>query len=243
MANPLGVVAITGGGSGIGLAIAQSLANAGYAVAIGGRTAARLESAAAGYQGELPLLHHELDVTDRESVNKFFDWVESELGPVTILINSAGVNIPNRMMKETSGDDWDRVLAINATGAFNCMSRVLPGMRDCSDGLIINISSISGKRATPLGGVAYDASKFAMTGLGICVANEDGENGIRVTNIYPGEVDTPILEFRPQPMTDAHRAKILQPEDVAPVVLTIVQLPPRAHVPELVIKPTAQAYF
>jgi NADP-dependent 3-hydroxy acid dehydrogenase YdfG len=81
-----------------------------------------------------------------------------------------------------------------------------------------------------------------MTALGMSVGAEERENGIRVTNIYPGEVDTPILEHRPVPVTAEHRARILQAEDVAAAVLMVAELPPRAHVPELIIKPTSQLY-
>ncbi len=236
------VVAITGGGSGIGWAIARRFAAVGDHVAIGGRRRERLEQAVAETAFSPPIFAHAVDVADRQSVDSFFSAIETQFGPVDILVNAAGINVPQRMMAETSVADWDRIMAVNATGAFNCMIRVLPAMRERRDGLIVNISSVSGKRATPLGGVAYNASKFAMTGLGTCVANEESENGIRVTNVYPGEVDTPILEYRPQPVDDEHRATILQPEDVAPLIVAIADLPPRAHVPEIVIKPTSQPY-
>jgi NADP-dependent 3-hydroxy acid dehydrogenase YdfG len=111
------------------------------------------------------------------------------------------------------------------------------------DGVIINISSIAGKRASPLGGAAYAASKFGMSALGLCLAAEEKDSGIRVCNIYPGEVDTPILEHRPQPLTDAQRQKILRPEDVAAAVLFVATLPPRVSIPELIIKPTSQFYL
>ena len=145
-------------------------------------------------------------------------------------------------MDELVPEDWDLILKINATGAFNCMRAVLPQMRERQDGIIINISSIAGKRAGLLGGVAYNASKFAMSALSTTAGIEEKDNGIRVTTVYPGEVETPILDDRPVPVSAEHRQKILQPEDVAAAVLMIVQLPPRAHVPELVIKPTSQAY-
>ena len=93
-----------------------------------------------------------------------------------------------------------------------------------------------------LGGTAYSASKFGMTALGTCAALEDGEHGVRVTNIYPGEVETPILEHRPNPVSAEHRARILQPEDVSAAVLMVACLPPRAHVSDLVVKPTTQAF-
>jgi NADP-dependent 3-hydroxy acid dehydrogenase YdfG len=115
-------------------------------------------------------------------------------------------------------------------------------MLERHDGVIIFISSIAGKRASPLGGTAYSASKFGMSSLGLCLAAEEKDSGIRVSVIYPGEVDTPILESRPNPVTPEHRAQMLQPEDVAAAVLLVATLPPRASVPELVIKPTTQLY-
>ncbi len=97
------------------------------------------------------------------------------------------------------------------------MHAVLPGMRERKSGTIVNISSIAGKRAIALGGIAYSASKFAMTALGTCVANEVAEDGVRVTNVYPGEVNTPILANRPTPVSEEHKQRILQPDDVARV--------------------------
>ena len=135
------------------------------------------------------------------------------------------------------------MLDINVSGAFHCSQVVLPQMRGRRDGIIINISSIAGLRSAPLGGVGYNASKFAMTALGIACGDEERVNGIRVTNIYPGEVETPILEHRPTPVTDEHRARILQPEDVAAAVLMVVQLPARARVSELTIIPTSQSFI
>jgi NADP-dependent 3-hydroxy acid dehydrogenase YdfG len=190
----------------------------------------------------MPLLTHAVDVADRASVARLFQWAAEKLGPIDILVNGAGLNIVHRLLAETTPEEWDRLVTVNATGAFNCLQAVLPQMRERRDGLVINISSIAGKRALRLGGVAYSASKFAMSALGTFASNEEGRNGIRVTNIYPGEVDTPILENRPTPVTAEHRARILQAEDVAAAVVMIACLPPRAHVAELVIKPTTQEY-
>ena len=183
-----------------------------------------------------------MDVGDRQSVASLFACANEQLGQIDILVNSAGVNIRTRSMAQMSPEQWDQVLAINATGAYNCMYAVLPQMRARRDGLIINISSVAGKRALTLGGIAYCASKFAMTALGTAVANEEAPNGIRVTNIYPGEVNTPILENRPEPVSDERKAAMLQPEDVGALAVTIACLPPRAHVAELIIKPTLQQY-
>ena len=134
-------------------------------------------------------------------------------------------------------------MRVNATGAYDCMRFALDNMRPRGDGVIINISSVAGKRAAPLGGVAYNASKFAMTALGTTVAEEVGETGIRITSIFPGEVNTPILDNRPTPPPESHRQRILQPEDVAAAVLMVANLPQRAHIPELIIKPTSQSYI
>ena len=87
------------------------------------------------------------------------------------------------------------------------------------------------------------ASKFAATGAGTAIGNEEAKNGIRITNVYPGEVDTPILEQRPSPVSDEHRARIMKPEDMAPLIVAIADMPARAHVPEIVIKPTLQEYY
>jgi NADP-dependent 3-hydroxy acid dehydrogenase YdfG len=123
------------------------------------------------------------------------------------------------------------------------MREVLPQMQKRRNGLVVNISSISGKRATALGGVAYSASKFAMAALGTAVANENTQTGVRITNVFPGEVNTPILEHRPNPVSDAHKAAMLQPSDVGQLVLAIACLPPHVHVPDVVIKPITQEYM
>ena len=233
---------VTGGGSGIGLAVAAALAREGCRVLIAGRGAERLESAAAAYAGPGQLLTSQVDVANRTSVNELFAQATAQLGRIDILVASAGVNVRNRAMGNMSPDDWDRVMAINATGAYNCMHAVLPQMLERGAGLIVNISSVAGKRASELGGVAYSAAKFAQTALGMAVAREVGGRGVRVSNIYPGEVNTPILNERPKPVSEEHKARILQPEDVAAAVLMIATLPPRAHVAELLIKPVWQEY-
>ncbi len=233
---------ITGGGTGIGKAIAIALAEQGCRVAIAGRREAPLREVAASFAGEPTIEVQVADVADRDSVKLLADWAHEQLGHVDILVNNAGVNTPRRSLLELDPDDWDRLMAVNATGAYNCIHAVVPGMVERGDGLIVNISSTSGKRAGLLGGVAYNASKFAMAALGLSAALELGDKGIRVTNVFPGEVETPILDNRPVPVSAEHRARILQGEDIAAAVLMIACLPPRAHVAELVIKPTTQRY-
>ena len=233
---------ITGGGTGIGWAIAKAFHDAGAKVGITGRRLEKLNEAASQVGGDNPIVCHAVDVSDRDAVNEMMASMTERLGGIDILVNSAGTNIQKRKMTDMDPADWDKVMSINATGAYNCLHAVLPQMRERQDGLIINISSIAGKRASALGGVVYCASKFAMTALGTAVGNELAEESIRVTNIYPGEVDTPILENRPTPVTAEHRARILQPEDFANLAVAIAALPPRANVPEIIVKPTLQGY-
>ncbi|RPH81017.1 MAG: SDR family oxidoreductase [Planctomycetaceae bacterium] len=236
-------VVITGGGTGIGAGIARELAMAGCRVIVGGRREEPLRELSQSVDSPTPIRYGILDVAEDQSIHDFFKGAVEQVGEIDILVNSAGVNIPNRTIDKMLPDDWDRVLRINATGAYRCMLEVLPAMRRRHDGVIINISSISGKRAIQLGGVVYCASKFAMTALGTTVANEVRNEGVRITNVYPGEVDTPLIDKRPVPVSQAHRDSMLKPEDIAAVVGTICRLPARANVPEVVVKPTVQEWF
>lgn len=234
-------VVVTGGGSGIGEAIALSFAGDGAQVIVAGRSLDKLEAVAArGESGRiLPVV---CDVSDRAAATALVEEALRQFGKVDILVNAAGVNIPRRMMADIDPSDWDRLININATGTFNTIHAILPSMREQNDGVIININSLSGVRAGLLGGVAYNAGKFAVTALTHSVAQEVKDEGIRLTNLCPGEVETPILNQRPTPVTQEHLARILQPEDIAAVALTIANLPPRANVPEVIVKPTTQGF-
>lgn len=234
-------VVITGGGSGIGAAIALAFAADGAQVMIAGRNVEKLDAVAAKAEaGQIQSCA--CDVANREQATKLIANATKQFGKIDILVNAAGVNIPKRLMADIDPADWDRLVDINATGTFNAIHAVLPQMRQRKDGLIININSTSGLRAGMLGGVAYNASKFAVSALTHSVAQEVKDEGIRLTNLCPGEVDTPILEQRPTPVSADHRTRILQPEDIAAVALTIANLPPRANVPEVIVKPTIQAF-
>ena len=146
-------------------------------------------------------------------------------------------------MCELDPRDFERILAVNCTGLYNVLHAVLPGMRQRRQGLIVSISSVAGKRALPLAGPAYCASKFAATALGTAVGLEERANGIRITNIYPGEVDTPLLDQRPVPVPAERKAKMVHPEDIGACVVALAQLPPHVVVPELIITPTYQEYL
>ncbi len=233
---------ITGGGSGIGLAVARAFLEEGTTVAITGRHPDKLRQAAESLQASDRVLCAAADVADSDQVQAAARQVAERLGPVDILVNNAGLNLKERTFRELTPDTWRLLLRANLDGAFYATQAVFPQMLARHDGLIVFVSSIAGKRASPLGGIAYAASKFGMSALGLGLAAEEKDSGVRTSVIYPGEVDTPILEHRPQPVSDAQRRLILQPEDVAAAVLFVATLPPRVSVPELVIKPTSQMY-
>jgi NADP-dependent 3-hydroxy acid dehydrogenase YdfG len=183
------------------------------------------------------------DVSDAADCRALIDGVVEHFGRVDVLVNNAGTNIKDRTIRELTPEAWEMMIGANLNGAFYCTKAVLPQMFDRKDGVIVNVVSVAGKRANPLGGAAYVAGKFGMGGLGMVLSNEEKDSGVRVSNVYPGEIDTPILAARPRPVTEEQRAVILKPEDVADAVLYVATLPPRVSIPELVIKPTAQMYW
>ena len=235
-------ILLTGGGSGMGEATALALAKSGANVAIVGRRMATLTSTLAKVQPFGKILAKEADVTDRKSLDGLFQWFDGEVGTLDYLVHAAGVNVALRSMQELSPDDWDQLIETNLTGSFNVMRLTLERMRIQKKGLIILINSVAGKRSVPLAGIGYNASKFGMTGLGMGLAEEEKIHGIRISSLYPGEVNTPILNNRKEPPTEEHRQTILQAEDIASVILYLCQLPERVHIPELVIKPTRQSF-
>jgi len=232
---------VSGAGSGMGRAIAVALAGAGLKVALLGRDRAKLdETARAIGDRAIPIA---CDVADRESVDRAVTEALKGLGSIDLLICNAGMNVKPRSMAELDPADWDRMIATNLTGAYNLARAVLPSMRERRRGLIVQIGSVSGLRASVLGGVGYSASKFGQAALGLTLGREERAHGIKSTVIYPGEVETPILANRPVPVPADRLALILQPEDVAAAVLFVARLPARATVPELVITPAVDEFF
>lgn len=230
---------ITGAGTGIGLAGAQVLASEGATVVLSGRRQSVLNAAAedivaAGGAAEaLPV-----DVADSAAVEEAANTISGKHGRIDILINSAGLNIPNRHWSHLTLEGWDKVIQIDLNGAFYCVQAVLPVMRLQKDGLIINISSWAGRYDSYITGPAYNAAKHAMMAMNASLNIEEGANGIRGCAICPGEVNTPILDARPVPVPDEERARILQPEDLGDAILYVATADPRVCVNEILISPT-----
>lgn len=234
-------VLVTGAGTGIGRAMARGFAGGGARVALVSRRVEKLEEAAAGLIAERVICCG-CDVADREAVDETVRKVTDCFGPLDVLVNNAGSNSKRRSIAEVDPEDWERMVGVNLSGAFYMARAVLPGMRARKGGLIINVASIAGLRASLVSGVAYSASKRGLVSLNHSINEEEKEHGIRACVICPGEVDTPILDERPEPVSPEHRAQILQPEDVAAAALFVASLPSRVCVPELIIKPTIQSF-
>jgi NADP-dependent 3-hydroxy acid dehydrogenase YdfG len=242
---------IVGASGGIGRAVAVTLAEAGARLALVGRDRDKLEEtrAALGAVAASAVVLG-CDATDRAQVAAMVAEALGALGAIDILVCASGLNIRQRGLRVIDPADWDRVIAANLTAAFNLIHFVAPSMRERGNGLVIQISSLAGMRASAIAGAAYSASKFGQAALGLVLGREERGRNLRSTVIYPGEVDTPFLDVRAarpgggevaasSPATPAKRREgILQPEDVAAAVRFLAELPARVHVPELVLKPT-----
>lgn len=226
---------ITGAGTGIGRGIAVAFAVEGIKLALLGRTRKTLEETARACGSDTLIL--EASVEDRDRLDEVVREVETQYGSIEILVNNAGMNTKLRNLKDMPTDEWDRVINVNLTGSFNCFKAVLPGFLKAKDGLVINISSMAGKRAGTVGGVAYSASKFGLGSLTQSINAEFREEGIRSTCIFPGEVDTPILDKRPTPVSADKREAALQPEDIAAAALMVANMHNRAIVEEITLFP------
>jgi len=183
---------VTGGASGIGLAIAERLAADGMALAVFDRDGDAGEAAAAKIEASGGrAIGVTVDVTDRPVVNAGVDEVRARLGPPTILVNSAGLDYFGPFLK-VPVDDWNRILAVNLTGTFHCCQAVVPHMIEAGWGRIVNISSSSAQGGqqymTP-----YVAAKAGVIGFTKALALELGPKGITVNTIPPGFIDTPML--------------------------------------------------
>ncbi len=233
------VVWITGGGTGIGQAAAVAFGREGALVALLGRRAAVLEvTARAVNETGAPVRTAAIDVSNRAQVRAAAQELLGAWKRVDILVNNAGLNVPKRRLRELAGEDWDQVIGVNLTGAFNMIQAVLPAMREQKDGLIVNVSSLAGKQASGLAGTAYTASKHGMNGLSHSINAEEWVHGIRATAFCPGEVNTPIIDKRPIQLDAEERARMMQPEDLAEAILFLAKLHPRTHVPEMLLMPT-----
>lgn len=236
--NPYNNAVVTGAGSGVGRAVALALAKAGWQVALVGRRPAALQetlSLAGPHAAHMAVFP--CDVGDESAVQAMGRAVLDKWQTIEVLVNAAGTNVPQRSLEVLSREDYHLMINTNLHGAYYCVQAFLPHMRQRGSGTIINVISDAARQASPKAGPAYSMSKFGLLGLTQAINAEERSRGIRACAILPGDIDTPLLDRRPQPPDAAARARMLQPEDVAACVMLAVDLPPRAIVEELLIRP------
>jgi NAD(P)-dependent dehydrogenase (short-subunit alcohol dehydrogenase family) len=227
------IAVVIGASRGIGLAIAQALADARCRVALAARF--RDPRQIREIQRKLGAFAQSCDVRDERSVSAFFAAVKQRFGRADVLVNNAGIGGPSRKVAQLSPEVWREVMETNLTGMFLCTRAALPLMKRGSS--IVNNLSVSAKGVFP-GMAAYNASKHGAAGFTNTLREELRERGIRVIGLYPGATDTAIWEqFWPQ----APRRRMIAPETIARAVVFALSLPPGATVEELVIAPTGGA--
>ena len=222
------VAIVTGGGHGIGAAIARQLATMGATTVICGRNRSRLQQTAKEISGESLVC----DVSDWNSVSSLAQGVQQIFNRVDILVNNAGIGEFGGPLHTMSLENWDAVLNTNLRGIFYTVRAFAPLMIAGGGGDIINISSIAGKNPLP-NGAAYAASKWGLNGLSYSIAEELRGHKIRVSVICPGSTNT---ELSPHEGKDPN--KMLQPQDVAHVVAMLVTQSSQSFASEVVLRPT-----
>ena len=232
---PTRTALVTGATEGIGRATAFALGRAGWQVGVCARTASRVDA----LLGELAVAGIRTagragDVGDERDAPAIVRHVTDALGAVDALVNNAGVLIA-KPFAELTPADWDRTMATNLRSLFLMTREVLPEMRRRRRGTVVNVASLAGRNGF-VGGTAYAASKHAVLGFSKSLMLEARRDGIRVVAVCPGSVGTAML--RDQPLLKADPDKILKPEDVASTILHVLELPERALVSELDIRPT-----
>jgi 3-oxoacyl-[acyl-carrier protein] reductase len=221
---------ITGGTRGIGRAIAETFIREGARVVVCARDAQAASRAAAEMGGEPRAFGHPADVRDAAQVADLFRFAAEKLGGLDVLVNNAGVGI-FRPVADLSIEEWRTTLDINLTGVFYCCREAIPLLRHSGGGAIVNISSLAGRNPFA-GGAAYNASKFGLNGFSEALMLDHRRDGIRVTYVMPGSVDT---DFSPRSSRASWK---IAPEDVADAVLMVLRMPARTTVSRIEMRPS-----
>jgi 3-oxoacyl-[acyl-carrier protein] reductase len=228
------IAVVTGGTRGIGWALAEGLVDRGAAVAICARDQEEVERRAAELRTPgASVLGVACDVRIEASVAAFAARVHADLGTPTIVINNAGVGHFGPVT-EMSVTAWDDVMATNLRGMFLVTRAFLPALLARGSGDVVNVASLAGRNGI-VNGAAYSASKHGVIGFSRSLMLEVRTHEVRVMTVCPGSVDTPFFDV--ETPFDPDRGRILHPNDVAKVVLDALELPGRALVSELDIRP------
>jgi NAD(P)-dependent dehydrogenase (short-subunit alcohol dehydrogenase family) len=215
---------VTGGSSGIGLAIARMLRDEDYGVTLAARNPERLASAAT----ELGAESVAGNVADEDDCERIVAEHRARFERLDVLVNSAGAGVAGRI-EDLETKHWDLQLNVNLRSAFLVTRFALPLLKK-SRGIVVNLSSIAGTMPAP-GLAAYGAAKAGLISLTHSLNAEHGGDGVRATAICPGFVDTPMAAW-----TGMQSEEMIQPADCAEVVRTLLRLSPRARIPQVVIE-------
>jgi NADP-dependent 3-hydroxy acid dehydrogenase YdfG len=232
-------VLVAGAAGGVGRAVALAAAREGATVLLLGRDADRLEAVRAEVAAAGGTAHAAVaDATDGDQIDRAVEALRRTAGGIDAVVNAVGVNLKNRRLDELDEAGWRSVVDGNLTSAFLLTRAVLPVFRAAGGGLLIHISSVAALGADG-SGAAYQASKAGLAALARATALEARGDGVRVTTISPGLIDTAFVRHRPQAPSPDELAGALHPEDIADICLAVIRLPARATVSEIVIRPTA----
>jgi 3-oxoacyl-[acyl-carrier protein] reductase len=225
---------VTGASKGIGLAIARGLARAGAGVVISARKEAEVRQAAEALSAETGarVVGVRCDVRDHTQVREMIAAAERELGGLDVLVNNAGVG-GFAAVDEMAPEQWNQIIETNLSGVFHCCHEAIPLLRKRGEGWIINIASLAGKNAFA-GGAAYNASKFGLVGFSEALMMDVRHEGIRVSYVMPGSVNTHFGDKEPSDRNDW----MIQPEDVAQVVMDLLAFPGRTLPSRVEVRPS-----
>jgi NAD(P)-dependent dehydrogenase (short-subunit alcohol dehydrogenase family) len=226
---------VTGAGSGIGRAIALDLARAGAEVVVCGRRRAPLDETVREMGGGSALT---ADLADPEGVERLADTLLTRHRGVDILVHNAGFSSRIRSTRYVGPEEWRAVMDVNTLGPAMLTRALLPSLIERGQGDVVTISSVAAQRPNVMAGAAYSAAKAAVRAYMEVLFAEVRAEGVRCITVFPGEVDTPILDNRALPPDRGARALMLLPEDISAAVLMAVCLPRRATVTEITVAAT-----
>lgn len=232
---------ITGGGTGMGRAVALVAAGLGWAIAVSGRRRDALEAVVAEIVAEGgEAIAVPLDVRDRGAVADAARDVVATFGRLDGLVLAAGQNAPRRRWDDQQLEEFDSIVSTNLTAVATTVDAALPHLRD-GGGTVVAISSYAGWSFQPGAGVAYSASKTAVSSLVRTLNQQEAAHGVRACHLCPGDVATDFLQQRPEVPDAAAREAMLSPMDIGRAVGFVIMSPPHVRVDELVISPVSPA--
>ncbi|HEY5301832.1 MAG TPA: SDR family NAD(P)-dependent oxidoreductase [Acetobacteraceae bacterium] len=230
---------VTGAGSGIGEAAALALAEEGATLVLSGRRAGPLESVADRIRANGGAAHVQpADLTKSEQAQKVGAFIKDTLGRLDVLVNNAGGNIVDRHWNKLTPAGIDELVHGNLSASLYCVTVALPMMRAQKDGVIINTASMAGRFIGGFSGPIYTAAKHGVVAMSHTINMEECVNNIRCTALLPGEVATPILDKRPNPVGPEERARMVQSADCGDLIRYIACLPSHVVMNEVMLSPT-----